>query len=163
RRGAGVRAATQPCARHPPRGSRCRGRGAAPPAARGWPRDPQASPGGCARSWEAARVSSSRRRASTGGAGRADPPDGAGAALGGRPQREAARPPHQEGVEEGALCARPLGAGEVLHELLERDATLEPRERGPEAEVLAEAEAEVPAGVAGGVEAVRVREAPLVA
>ena len=56
-----------------------------------------------------------------------------------------------------------LPVGEALQHLVERDPSLEPRERGAEAEVEAVAEAQVMVDRAVDVEAVAVGEVPVVA
>ena len=65
-------------------------------------------------------------------------------------------PADEEGVDEIRSGAA-LETGKLWNECLERHPRLEPRQRGAEAEMLAEAEADVALWVAGHVEAIRIR------
>ena len=74
------------------------------------------------------------------------------------------RPPaNEERIDSRGPLPDPLAAYELRHQRLEGDARLEARERRAQTEVRAEAEREVPAGVALDVEAVGLGERALVA
>jgi len=72
-------------------------------------------------------------------------------------QRQAPRAAHQERIDVLDLRLPALEGGEAGEQLLQRDARLEARERGAQAEVDAEAESEVALRVARHVEAVGFR------
>src|SRR5688572_3341354 len=81
----------------------------------------------------------------------------------GAAKREPLRPPHEERVDARDAAIRALEPSQLGNERLEYDARLEPRERRPEAEVFAEAEAREAREIAIEREPVGLVEAALVA